>query len=174
MKKASTTTNSVKRLEINEKTRRAYGKRDRALDRDPEALQLSGCRGTTVRLWRGTRRRWIPDRERWKTEFHAVFGPARKRAEMFRAEVYANVCLHTTGRPCRCRTAPGGGWAIATQVCEVGSEAAARQAHEQLLEIAAGSNMAGRTSICQILEIGRSGALRRSAKGSPTQASILD
>ena len=40
MKKASTTTNSVKRLKISEKTRRAYRKRDRALDRDPDAPQL--------------------------------------------------------------------------------------------------------------------------------------
>ena len=38
MKKASTTTNSIKRLKISEKTRRAYGKRDRALD--PDAPQL--------------------------------------------------------------------------------------------------------------------------------------
>jgi len=40
MKKASTTTNSVKRLKISEKTRRAYGKRDRVLDRDRDAPQL--------------------------------------------------------------------------------------------------------------------------------------
>ena len=40
MKKASTTTNSTKRLKISEKTRRAYGKRARALDRDPDAPQL--------------------------------------------------------------------------------------------------------------------------------------
>ena len=41
MKKASTTTNSGRRLKISEKTRQAYGKRDRALDRDPDAPQLS-------------------------------------------------------------------------------------------------------------------------------------
>ena len=40
MKKASTTTNSAKRLEISEKTRKAYGKRDHALDNDPDAPQL--------------------------------------------------------------------------------------------------------------------------------------
>ena len=40
MKKASTTTNSVKRLKISAKTRQAYRKRDRALDRDPDAPQL--------------------------------------------------------------------------------------------------------------------------------------
>ncbi len=41
MKKASTTTNSVKRLKLSEKTRQAYRrKRDRALDRDPDAPQL--------------------------------------------------------------------------------------------------------------------------------------
>jgi len=40
MKKTSTTTNSVKRLKISEKTKRAYRKRDRALDRDPDAPQL--------------------------------------------------------------------------------------------------------------------------------------
>jgi uncharacterized protein (DUF4415 family) len=40
MRKASTTTNSGKRLKISEKTREAYGKRDRALDNDPEAPQL--------------------------------------------------------------------------------------------------------------------------------------
>ncbi len=40
MKKVSTTINSVKRLKISEKTRQAYGKRDRALDRAPDAPQL--------------------------------------------------------------------------------------------------------------------------------------
>ena len=40
MKKASTPTNSVKRLKISEKTKQAYGKRDLALDRDPDAPQL--------------------------------------------------------------------------------------------------------------------------------------
>ena len=40
MKKASTTTSSVKRLKISEKTRQAYRKRDPALDRDPDAPQL--------------------------------------------------------------------------------------------------------------------------------------
>jgi uncharacterized protein (DUF4415 family) len=40
MKKASTTTNPVKRLKVSEKTRQAYRKRDRALDRDPDAPQL--------------------------------------------------------------------------------------------------------------------------------------
>ncbi len=40
MKKASTTISSIKRLKISEKTRQAYGKRDRALDRDPDAPQL--------------------------------------------------------------------------------------------------------------------------------------
>ena len=40
MRKASTTTNSVKRLKIDEKTKQAYRKRDRALDRDPDAPQL--------------------------------------------------------------------------------------------------------------------------------------
>jgi uncharacterized protein (DUF4415 family) len=38
--KASTTTNSVKRLKISEKTRQAFRKRDRALDRDADAPQL--------------------------------------------------------------------------------------------------------------------------------------
>ena len=41
MKRASTTTNSAKRLKISEKTRKAYGKRDRGLDNDPDAPQLS-------------------------------------------------------------------------------------------------------------------------------------
>jgi uncharacterized protein (DUF4415 family) len=40
MKKASTTTNSAKRLKISEKTRKAYGKRDPRLDHDPDAPQL--------------------------------------------------------------------------------------------------------------------------------------
>lgn len=40
MKKASTKINSVKRLKISEKTRLAYGKRDRRLDGDPDAPQL--------------------------------------------------------------------------------------------------------------------------------------
>jgi uncharacterized protein (DUF4415 family) len=40
MKKTSTATNSLKRLKISEKTKRAYRKRDRALDRDPDAPQL--------------------------------------------------------------------------------------------------------------------------------------
>jgi uncharacterized protein (DUF4415 family) len=40
MKKTSTATNSFKRLKISEKTKRAYRKRDRALDRDPDAPQL--------------------------------------------------------------------------------------------------------------------------------------
>jgi hypothetical protein len=40
MKKASTTTNSAKRLKVSEKTRAAYGKRDRRLDDDPDAPQL--------------------------------------------------------------------------------------------------------------------------------------
>jgi uncharacterized protein (DUF4415 family) len=41
MKKASTTTNSVKRLNISEKTRELYRKRDRSLDKDPDGPQLS-------------------------------------------------------------------------------------------------------------------------------------
>jgi uncharacterized protein (DUF4415 family) len=40
MKKASTPTNSAKRLKISKKTREAYAKRDRALDSDPDAPQL--------------------------------------------------------------------------------------------------------------------------------------
>ena len=40
MKKASTTTSSVKRLRISKETRLAYGKRERNLDGDPEAPQL--------------------------------------------------------------------------------------------------------------------------------------
>ncbi len=40
MKKASTTTNSVKQLKISEATKQAYRKRDRALDKDAEAPQL--------------------------------------------------------------------------------------------------------------------------------------
>ena len=40
MKKASTKTNSAKRLSISEKTREAYKKRDRRLDNDPDAPQL--------------------------------------------------------------------------------------------------------------------------------------
>ena len=40
MKKASTKTNSVKRLKISEETRLTYGKRDRQLDGDPDAPQL--------------------------------------------------------------------------------------------------------------------------------------
>jgi uncharacterized protein (DUF4415 family) len=40
MKKASTTTNSAKRLKISENTRAAYRKRDRGLDNDPDAPQL--------------------------------------------------------------------------------------------------------------------------------------
>ena len=39
MKRTSTTTNSDKRLKISEKTKRAYRKRDRALDRDADAPQ---------------------------------------------------------------------------------------------------------------------------------------
>jgi uncharacterized protein (DUF4415 family) len=40
MKRASTKTNSVKRLKISEETRLAYQNRDRRLDRDPDAPQL--------------------------------------------------------------------------------------------------------------------------------------
>ena len=40
MKKASTTTNSAKRLKISKKAREAYAKRDPRLDRDPDAPQL--------------------------------------------------------------------------------------------------------------------------------------
>ena len=40
MKKASTTTNSVKRLQIGGKTKEAYEQRDRGLDHDPEAPQM--------------------------------------------------------------------------------------------------------------------------------------
>ncbi len=40
MKKASTTTSSVKELKISGATKRVYRKRDRALDKDPEAPQL--------------------------------------------------------------------------------------------------------------------------------------
>ena len=41
MKKASTTTNSGKRLKISAKTREAYRKRNRGLDNDRDAPQLS-------------------------------------------------------------------------------------------------------------------------------------
>lgn len=40
MKKASTRTNSAKRLKISGRTRKAYAKRDRGLDHDPGAPQL--------------------------------------------------------------------------------------------------------------------------------------
>lgn len=40
MKKASTTTNSVKKLKISEETKRTYRKRDRALDQDADAPQM--------------------------------------------------------------------------------------------------------------------------------------
>lgn len=40
MKKASTTTNSVKRLKISDRTRNAYEKRNCSLDKDPDAPQL--------------------------------------------------------------------------------------------------------------------------------------
>jgi uncharacterized protein (DUF4415 family) len=40
MSKASTKTNSVKRLRISAKTKRAYAERDRRLDRDSDAPQL--------------------------------------------------------------------------------------------------------------------------------------
>jgi uncharacterized protein (DUF4415 family) len=40
MKRASTTTNSAKRLKISEKTRKVYAKRDQGLDHDPDAPQL--------------------------------------------------------------------------------------------------------------------------------------
>lgn len=40
MKKASTTTSSVKQLKISEQTKQAYRKRDRNLDKDAEAPQL--------------------------------------------------------------------------------------------------------------------------------------
>ncbi len=40
MKRASTKTNPVKRLVVSRETRRAYKKRDRALDRDPDAPQM--------------------------------------------------------------------------------------------------------------------------------------
>jgi uncharacterized protein (DUF4415 family) len=40
MKRASTKTNSVKRLKISEKSRLAYQNRDRRLDGDPDAPQL--------------------------------------------------------------------------------------------------------------------------------------
>jgi uncharacterized protein (DUF4415 family) len=41
MKRASTTTSSAKRLKISAKTKAAYGRRDRALDKDPDAPQLA-------------------------------------------------------------------------------------------------------------------------------------
>ena len=40
MKKASTTTNSARKLKISEATKQAHLKRDRALDKDAEAPQL--------------------------------------------------------------------------------------------------------------------------------------
>ena len=40
MKKASTTISSAKRVKISARTKRAYQKRDRALDRDADAPQL--------------------------------------------------------------------------------------------------------------------------------------
>jgi uncharacterized protein (DUF4415 family) len=40
MKKASTKTSSAKRLAVSEETRRAYRKRDRRLDGDPDAPQM--------------------------------------------------------------------------------------------------------------------------------------
>ena len=40
MKKASTKTSSVRRLKISEETRKAYAKRDRKLDSEPDAPQL--------------------------------------------------------------------------------------------------------------------------------------
>lgn len=40
MKRVSTTTSSVKQLKISEATKRAYRKRDRALDKDADAPQL--------------------------------------------------------------------------------------------------------------------------------------
>lgn len=40
MKKASTTTNSVRKLKIGDETKQAYRKRNRALDKDTEAPQL--------------------------------------------------------------------------------------------------------------------------------------
>lgn len=40
MKRASTTTSSAKRVKISAQTKRAYQKRDRALDRDADAPQL--------------------------------------------------------------------------------------------------------------------------------------
>ena len=40
MKQVSTKTNSGKRLKISAETKEAYGKRDRRLDRDPDAPQL--------------------------------------------------------------------------------------------------------------------------------------
>jgi uncharacterized protein (DUF4415 family) len=41
MKKTSTKTSSVKRLHISDETRKAYENRDRTLDSDPDAPQLS-------------------------------------------------------------------------------------------------------------------------------------
>ena len=40
MKKASTTTNSARKIKISEATKQAYRKRDRALDKDAESPQL--------------------------------------------------------------------------------------------------------------------------------------
>jgi hypothetical protein len=40
MEKASTKTSSVRRLRISEETRKAYGKRDRRLDSDPDTPKL--------------------------------------------------------------------------------------------------------------------------------------
>lgn len=40
MQKASTTTNSVRKLKISEATERTYRKRDRTLDKDADAPQL--------------------------------------------------------------------------------------------------------------------------------------
>jgi uncharacterized protein (DUF4415 family) len=41
MKKASTTTSSVKRVKISGKTKQVYAKRNKALDHDPDAPQLA-------------------------------------------------------------------------------------------------------------------------------------
>jgi len=75
------------------------------------------------------------------TESGGVFGQRRRPAKMFRAGLYARVSTNdqqTLPMQMRamCDYADRRGWTISTQIREVGSGAARRQAREQLIEAA--------------------------------------
>jgi putative DNA-invertase from lambdoid prophage Rac len=76
-----------------------------------------------------------------KAKSRRVFGQARKQPKMFRAGLYARVSTNDQQTlPMQSRAmreyAARRGWAVVMQVREVGSDAAQREAREQLMEAA--------------------------------------